>query len=231
MLKLTVNKTEYEALPEALQSEYKQDGEGYGIQVDGMKTQVDVDKVTEALRKEREDHTATKGELKTSAGAVGGLEDKIKVYESDESKKLSAEDRVEMERLKRENETFATSNADLETKYSGLQGEMTTSTIKAALAKAATGIVRDEAIFDTIDTISNKFVVSDGKVLTNSDMGDKSGLEAKAYLSSFVEERSYLKPQNSGGGSGGAQGSDGGTRDGATAPDGLNCSQDIWNGK
>jgi hypothetical protein len=229
MLKLKVTKEEYEKLPEAIQAEYKQDGDDYNVQVDGMKTDTDVKNVQEALRKEREEHDTAKKRAKELEKENGTLSDKINVYESDESKKLSAEDRVEMERLKRENETLATSNADLTTKYQGLEGEVTTSNIKAELRKAAVGIISEQAISDQVDILANKFVVSDGKVLTNPDLGDKSGLEAKAYLSDYVKDRSYLQPTNSGGGAGGEKGSGGGSQ--KEVPGQCTASQDLWNGK
>jgi ABC-type lipopolysaccharide export system ATPase subunit len=195
-----------------------------------MKTQSDIDKVLEAKRKEKVDREAAEKRVKELEGDIGGLNDKIKVYESDDSKKLSAQERVELERLKRENETLTGEKSTLQEKFDGLNGQMTASQIKAELAKSAKGIVRDEAIDDVVDILSKDFVLSDGKVLTNTDLGDKSGLEAKAYLSQYAEGRPYLAPTSSGGGSGGDKGSGGGTQ--TTLNNGeIQASSELWGDK
>jgi hypothetical protein len=216
MLKLKVDKAQYDALSDDLKAEYKEDGDSYVIQVDGMKTQTDIDNVLEAKRKEKADRETAEARVKELESEVGSLGDKIKVYESDESKKLSAEERVELERLKRENETLSTEKTGLQEQFDGLNGKLTRNQILDALRKSAKGIIRDDAINDTIETLADKFVVSDGKVLTNSDLGDKSGLEAGAYLSDFTKDRSYLAPTSSGGGSGGSGGSGGGSQGNST---------------
>jgi hypothetical protein len=231
MLKYKISASQYEELDEAVKALYKGRDDEYTLQVDGVKTQEDVDSVREALRKEREDHDATKGKIKALEGDVGTLTDKVKVYESDESKKLSAEERVEMERLKRELEAKEASLGGMTTELETLKGEITTGKIKDELKKSAIGVVREEAVPDLVEILAKDFVFSDGKVLTSPDMGDRSGLDARAYLSSYVEGRSYLAPTSAGGGSKGGKGSSGGLQSGGEAPSAKDICNDIWSPK
>lgn len=211
MLKIKVTSEEFKALPDVLQAEYKQDGDNYTVQVDGMKLQSDVDSVLEAKRKEKETRTAAEKRIKELEGELGTLTDKVSVYENDETLKLSKEQLVEHERLKRENEALTGEKTELEAKFNGLQQEVTTSNVKSRLTKELSGIMDKDAIIDQVDILCNKFVISDGKLLTNETLGDKSGLEAKAYLTGYTEERPYLQLKSSGGGAGGVQGSGGGS--------------------
>ena len=213
MLKVKIDKAAYEALTNDVQGLYKADGDSYVIQIEGMKTVEDVEAVQESLRKEREDHDSTKGLLKTSKADSDTLADKVKVYESDDNKKLTSEDRVEFARLQRENEALTTANGELQGNFDSLTGEITIGKIKSHLRTKAKGIIRDEAIENEIDVLARNFVVNGDNILTNSEQGDKSGLQAEAYLSSYVEGRSYLAPTSSGGGAGGGKGPGGGAQE------------------
>lgn len=225
MLKYTVDKGAFDAMEDSVKALYKESGDTFTLQVEGVKTPQDVENVQEALRKEREEHGSTKDALKTATTINGDLTDKIKVYESDDSKKLSAEERVDMERLKRLNETLTTDNTDLSAKIDGITGQMTASQITDQLRTAAKGIIRDDAIDHEVKNLLGNFVMSDGKALTNSDLGGDSGLDAKAFLSKHVEGRSYLAPTSSGGGAGGGKGSSGGSQN--TQSDEISIFQDL----
>ena len=212
MLKIKLNKTEYDALPEGIKSEYSETGDDYVLQVEGVKTQADIDKVMEAKNQEKRLRKEAEDRLKEREHELATLGDKVNAYESDSGKKLTAEERVEMERLKRELETRSKTYGELEQKYGELEKTHTQDKIRMDLLSQAKGIMREDAINDTVEQLLNKFVISEGKVLTCPELGDKSGLEAKAYLASYVEGRSYLAPTSTGGGAGGGGGSGGGSR-------------------
>jgi len=211
-LKVNQNKAGYDALGDEIKALYKADGDGYALEVDGLKTQEDIDKIIlnrDNILKEKRD---LEGEVKALQKEKNGLSDKVNAYESDENKKLDTEEKIEFQRLKRAEETLTTEKGDLETRYGTLETKMTSGQIKAALAKAAKGIVSEGAIDDLVNVLSKDFVLSDGKVLTSTELGDKSGLEATAYLNDYVSGRDYLKASNSGGGAGGEKGSGEGTQ-------------------
>lgn len=233
MLKLNITKEEYDALNDALKSEYKEADDGYMIQVEGIKTQADIDAIKKAKDQAKREQKEAQDKLKELERERDSLLDKVNAYESDKDLKLSKEQLVEFERLKRENEALTKDKTELEKNFNGLQTEITTSKIKAELAKHAKGIMEESAINDQIDILCNKFVFSEGKVLTNTDLGDKSGLEAKEYLSKYVEERPYLQPKSSGGGAGGSQGSGGGsqTNHNISGVAEISASQELWGEK
>jgi hypothetical protein len=228
MLKITLDKEGYEALSDDLKAEYKQDGDSYKIQVDGMKTPEDVQSALADLKAEREQRKQAEKDLKAIKREKDELTDKVSAYESDENLKLSQEEKVEFQRLKRENETITADKDELNQKYEGLQVQLTSGKIKEALSAAAKGVVRDEAIGDVVSILANDFVLSDGKVLTSEKLGDKAGLEAKAYVQQYAEDRSYLTPQSSGGGAGGGKGPGGGSQNNQPKTNECTSSRDLW---
>ena len=201
-MKLT--KDQYNSLPEALKSLCTADGEEYAFDTSALKTQTDIDNVKEAKDKEKALRVAAEKAAKDLERSKNELSDKVAAYESDESKKLDAEQLVEFQRLKRENETLSADKEDLSTKYTGLQQEITIGRRDSQLTSALDGLVNPESKKDVLELIKNKFVISDGKLLTNTEQGDKSGIEAKDYVSQFVKDRPYFQPTNSGAGAGGA---------------------------
>lgn len=213
MLKINITKEEFDALPDALKAEYAESNGSYSIQVEGMKAQSDIDAIKSAKDQAKREQKEAQDALKEALKEKNSLLDKVNAYESDENRKLGAEERIEFERVKRELESKATEFEDLNSKYAGIQSEVTTSKIKNELIAASKGVIRDDAVEDTVNTLLNRFVISDNKVLTSTELGDKSGLEAKTYLSDYVKDRSYLAPASSGGGAGGGQGSGGRTLD------------------
>jgi len=231
MLKANIKKEEYDNLPEAIQAEYSEKDGSYTVQVEGMKTQADIDAIKSAKDQAKREQKEAQDALKAAQRENNELSDKVKAYESDENLKLSKEQLVEHERLKRENEALLSDKEELQGKFNGLQGEVTTGKIKSQLAKAAKGKVREDAIGDLVEQLSAKFVFSDGKVLTSPDLGDKGGLEAGAYLDDYTSERSYLAPTNSGGGAGGNKGLGGEKQVGSTDRNQITASSELWGNK
>lgn len=230
MLEQKINKEQYAALHEVLQSEYKQDGDDYTIQVGGMKTQSDIDAIKSAKDQAKREQKEAQGRVKELEREKNTLSDKVAAYESDEDKKLDSEQLVEFQRLKRVEETLATEKAELQDKYLGLETQVTTNAIKAALNKSGKGIIRDDALDYEVGRLADKFVISDKKVLTNTDLGDDSGLKAEDFLTRHVERHPHLKPTSSGGGAGGDKGPGGGSHQ--DKPTGqVTASQDAWQGR
>jgi hypothetical protein len=183
-------------------------------EVEGLTTVADVDRLREGLRKERDEHDATKVALKKASDEVGAAADKIKALEkASEGKGPGAKEQQELvlenERLKRENEGLKENGAKTETELTALKAGQTKERIKAALRKAAKGmegqpgLIRDDAIEDVIEQAADLFVISDNDILTKTGQGDMSGLEPRAYLDKLVKSRAYLVPPSQSGGAGG----------------------------
>jgi len=206
MLKLSYDKKE--DVPEALVDHYKEVGGKWVAQVDGMKTQEDIDKLSEALRKEREDHDTSKKDLKESKATLGTANDELEALKKTGGKggdkeEPTHEDLVELSRLRRENETLTAENTEVKEKHEKLETSVTSTKIKDALRTSFGPKMRKEAVEMQVDHALRDFVLSDGKVLTKPELGDKSGLTADAYADNLLSSQSYLAPPSNSGGAGG----------------------------
>jgi len=205
MLKLSYEKKE--DIPEALADHYKEVEGKWIAQVDGMKTQQDIDKLSEALRKEREDHDTSKKDLKEAKSTLGTSQDELEALKKsggkDDKKEPTHEDLVELSRLRRENESLTAENADVKGKHEKLETSVTSGKIKDTLRGAFSPKMRKEAVEMQVDHALRDFVLSDGKVLTKPELGDKSGLTADAYADNLLVAQTYLAPHSNSGGAGG----------------------------
>lgn len=229
MLKYKITKEDYDKLPEVIKAEYKGDGAERILDVDGVKTQADIDAVLTAKDQAKREQKEAQDALKLAQKTVVDLTKKVTEYEADPNKKLSVTELVEFERTKRSLEDAIKERDIIKVERDTLSAERTTSKIRDALIKAADGVVRAEAISDTVSNVLGNFVISDGKILTNATLGDKSGLDAKAYLSAYVKDRSYLVPASKGGGAGGGGGSGVGSADNETSM--VDLMAEVWSGK
>lgn len=205
MLKLSYDKKE--DIPEALVDHYKEVDGKFVAQVEGMKTQEDIDKLQEALRKEREDHASAKASLKDTKSELGTAQDEIEAMKKSGGKPEKEEpthaDLVELSRLRRENEALTAENAEVKGNYEKLNTNVTEGKIKDALRQAFLPKMRKEAVEMQVDHALRNFVLSDGKVLTKPELGDKSGLTADAFADNLLAEQTYLAPPSNSGGAGG----------------------------
>jgi hypothetical protein len=205
MMKLSYDKKE--DIPEALADHYKEVDGKWVAQVEGMKTQADIDKLQEALRKEREDHDASKTALKEAKSSLGTSQDELEALKKSGGKSEKDEpthqDLVELSRLRRENEALTAENTEVKGNYDKLSTEVTSGKIKDNLRAAFGPKMRKEAVEMQVDHALRDFVLSDGKVLTKPELGDKSGLTADAYADNLLSTQSYLAPPSNSGGAGG----------------------------
>jgi hypothetical protein len=207
MLKVIIEKET--DIPEGLKDHYKERDGKWELQAEGMKTQTDIDKLKEAAKKEREDHDETKKSLKAKTTELGTVTDELEVLkksggEKDDREPTHAE-LLELAKLRRENKTLTDEHEELKTKHETLNTSVTTNTVKDQLRKAFKGKIREEAVEDQIENALRNFVLSEGKALTNHDLGDKGGLTADEFADNLLKAQSYLAPpSNSGGARGGS---------------------------
>ena len=196
--------------------------------VSGIKTQDDIDRLQEGLRKEREDHKKTKDTLRTyqSIGAPEEVQaelDKIEEYKAAADGKMDDEkiNQIVESRIKSRTAPLERQITKLTEERDGLQttvGEFETKdkrrTIHDDLRKAATGAkVRDTAM-DDIMMYDSLFEVNElGKVVTKDGVGVTPGVDASVWITEAKQSKPHWWPESQGTG---ARGGDGNT--GATNP-------------
>lgn len=178
-------------------------------EIEGIKTQQDVERVREAARKEKEDHQATQAELKIAKAELDKAADTIKGLEAsgkkgDDDGKDKKELVMENARLTRENETYKTKNTELTESFSSLETTVTKGKIKDVLRKAYEGKVRPDAMDVTVDQTADNFEFSNGELLTRSSLGDRAGLEPVAFAERLTKEQPWLVPPSKSGKAGGS---------------------------
>jgi len=221
MLKLFYAKKE--DIPEGYDKLYtEKSGQWVLTGVTGMKSQEDVDKVQEGLRKEREDHKETKDKLKAwgdldptetlpnldrikelEAAAGGKLdEDKInEIVEGRIAQKTGPLDR-EIAKLKTENGTLTTENTGLKV---GVETRDRNDSVRAAAIEAK---VRPDILGDVLTISGGMLEKNDaGDLITKSGIdGVTAGLGVKDFFGEMQEKRAYWWPDSQGGGAGGGNG-------------------------
>jgi len=203
--------TKQEDIPEAVKEHYaEKDVNGtkqWELQADGVKTQGDIDRLQEGLRKEREDHDASKAKLRDATQSLQTTKDELDVLKEkggDGNREPTNDELIKLKQLERNNSELKEKLKVSEDGHRKLSSEVTAGTIKGELRKAAKGLIRDDAIEDVIEKVHQNFVISEGNTLTNADLGDKSGMSTKDYLSDYAKDRNYLAiPSKSGGAKGG----------------------------
>jgi hypothetical protein len=205
-------KTQYEKaedIPEAMKEFFKEVDGKHILQAEGLKTQTDVDKIQDALRKEREDHASAKAKAKEAANALATANDKIEILEKnggdDDDREPTNAERLELAQLRRDVKTLAEDRDNYKTDFEGLSGEVTANTIKDVLRKQFPAHINKDALEREIDFAVDKFTVSEGKVLTKAELGANGGLTPEEFAASVVKANSYLGIEsNSGGATGGS---------------------------
>lgn len=217
--------------------------------IEGVKTQADIDRVNEALRKERKDHGETKGKLskwgdldpETIPGQLAELDEakaKLELVSKDgkidETKMAAAieaatkravgpleRDKLALER-RLQDATKATEAAQGE--VAKLNGSIVTGRIEQALRdSAAAAKVITTAIDDAVMVGVRYFeFTEDGKIVTKDGLGVTPGLKPGEWFKDMQEARPHWWPTSVGGGAGGGRGSPG---SGANNP----WSRDGWN--
>jgi hypothetical protein len=219
--------------------------------VEGIKTQGDVDRVTESLRKERLDHKATKDKI----AAFGDLDptevhEKLENFDSVneqlEALKSSGVGKLDEEKLEpiiqaRIKQAIGPLDRNVaslqkqlgakdqliaakEGEVNNLKNTITTGTVERTLREAAVeSKVIAPAISDVVLNGTRIFELTDeGKVITRDVPGVTPGLTPKEWLKDKQESSPHWWPASIGGG---AKGGAGGTNTGANNP----WSKEGWN--
>lgn len=217
-----------DSIPEAHRELFtERDGKFELTGIEGIKTQGDVDRVNEALVKERKDHKETKGKL-TIWGELEHeqvtkdldelAELRIRIQEKKAAGENTEVDEEKLEKLvearvatqvtplNRELEKLRKENADKDVIIGDFQHKDTIRTITDAVRKAGvTSKVIDTAMDDVLMLSERVFEVTEGgEVLTKDEVGCTPGITADIWLSEMQEKRPHWWPRSEGGGSTGS---------------------------
>lgn len=227
MLKFLVDSLD--GIDKALHAFYEKVGEKYQLKVEGVKTQADVDTVSNARKAEYEAHKVTKAalqELKNKFAPLGDRDpndiaaqlDRIPTLEEAAAGKGVSEEKIaarvqagvdrgvaaKLAPLQRENDALKLTNGELGKTNETLSTAQKNRTIDDAVrSAAAVAKVSEHALPDVIELLRGKFLVGDdGKVLT------EAGLDPTAIINDSKKLKPHWWPVAQGAG---AQGGSGGT--------------------
>lgn len=231
-MKLKLSYNSQEDIPNGYEALYtEKDGKWVLTGIEGMKTQEDITRLSESLRKEREDHKKVKDILAKLGGPdldADALVEKLDEYEelklrveSGEGGKIDdkkveelVEQRVQrrLAPVERERDRLKTRNTELESENGTLKGTITRGTVESELRRHATeGKVVTSALDDILDIGANIFeVAEDGAVVTKQGLRNvPAGVTPDVWLSDMKEKRPHWWPASQGGGAGGSGGGNG----------------------
>lgn len=226
-MKLKLSYNSQEDIPNGYEALYtEKDGKWVLTGIEGMKTQEDITRLSESLRKEREDHKKVKDILAKLGGPdldADALVEKLDEYEelklrveSGEGGKIDdkkveelVEQRVQrrLAPVERERDRLKTRNTELESENGTLKGTITRGTVESELRRHATeGKVVTSALDDILDIGANIFeVAEDGAVVTKQGLRNvPAGVTPDVWLSDMKEKRPHWWPASQGGGAGGS---------------------------
>lgn len=180
--------------------------------VDGIKTQADIDRLNEGLRKERNDHTATKSKLR-QWDALGDYNDvatkldKLPELEASAGKidetKLN---QIVESRLSAKLAPVTRERDELKVKVGELTQESRVRKLHDSVRGACTGKIAESAIEDALLLAERVFdVKDDGTVATKEGVGCSPGIAPEAWLSEVLPKREHWLPSSQGGGARGGR--------------------------
>lgn len=226
-----------EGIPEALHGEYVEKGGKFELQVSGMRTEADVQRVQNALTKERSDHGALKqrvsllGEHKIED--VVTILDRVPELEAAAAGKLDPHkiDEIVETRIKsrlapveRERDSLKVQLTEKDTLLDGFSKKEKTRTIHDRVREAATKAkLLPEAIDDALLLADRTFELEEGtnKVVTKDGIGVTPGVDPEVWFSDLQTKRPHWWGGSAGGGAAGQRQNVGG----GTNP----WSHDHWN--
>lgn len=225
-----------EEIPEGFGDLFQEkDGKFVLTGVEGIKTQADIDRVNEGLRKERTDHKATKerlqkfgdlnpDELPSKLEELATLQTQIDALKADgkfdeaklepmvEARLKRALGPLEREKgdLTRQIALITKAKQDAENEVGVLRTSIMHSGMERTIRDAATGAkILSTAIDDAVMLAMTAFEqTEDGRILVkdNNKLGITPGIEAKEFFKDMVDKRPHWWPASVGGGSGGGRG-------------------------
>lgn len=211
-----------DGLPEEVAKEYVEKDGKFVIQVEGMKTQEDVNRVQNALNAERTAHTALKEKVKTTFGdekfetirekldklpeleaaAAGNLDEtKIATIVEGRLKAKTAPLERELNNVKSENVALKEQVQTFTTKEKGrtIADQIRTEAQKAKML--------DGAIEDAVFLASSVMELQDdGVAVVKAATGFTEGLSAKDFVAQLQEKKPHWWGPTQGGGAGGNRG-------------------------
>lgn len=206
-------------IPAGAEAFYKEVNGQWELQVDGMKTQGDVDRVTEALRKERSDHSETKAKLHKFEGYtledITKLEDENALLKADGKsadidEKVNALVDARTKALKRDLANAERRATEAEASVTTLKSERSKDKIDAAVVNVAANKVRPEALADVKLHAVNDFELSeDGKVVTKETCPLGAGLTVEEWTEKKIKASPHWESPSQGGGARGGKGGGG----------------------
>ena len=208
-------------IPQGYEDLYtEQNGQFELTGVEGVKTQGDVDRVQEALRKEREDHKATKQKLdKFGEMDPDKVQDQLKELEelqartsndgqSDEKIEEIVQKRLAREKapIERERDRFKQQAEEAQQQVQERDQKIKQGKVEQALRKQAEEAgVHSTAVDDIVAIGSQQFDVDDqGNVIT-ADGASTPGIGPDVWMKDMKEKRPHWWPQSQGGGAKGNQ--------------------------
>ena len=214
-------------IPEAFRELFaERDGKFELAEVEGVKTQADVDRLNEALRKERGDHTKTKEKLsawgdlnpeetRTQLDRIPELEAHQADGDSQEKIEQIVQGRLQTATapLERKVSTLEKENGELKTSIADFQAKDTRRQIHDAVREAGVSTkILDTAMDDALMLGERIFEVreDDGAIVTRDGVGVTPGIRPADWFSEVQEKRPHWWAQSSGGGAGGGSGGGGG---------------------
>jgi hypothetical protein len=211
-----------DGLPEEVAKEYVEKDGKFHIQVEGMKTQEDVNRIQQALTAERNAHTELKTKIKTTFGEekfedIRQKLDKLPELEAaaagnlDETKIATiVEGRLKAKTapLERQLETFKAENTALKEKVATYETKEKGRTIADQIrAEAAKAKMLDGAIEDAVFLGSNMMELQeDGVAVVKAGTPYTEGLSAKDFIAQLQEKKPHWWAPSVGGGAGGNRG-------------------------
>lgn len=226
-----------EGLPEDVAKEYVERDGKFHIQVEGMKTQADIDRVQTSLTAARTEATTLKGRLALLGDRK--VEDVVTLLDRIPELEAAAEGKLDDEKLnsivetriktrtaplERELGTLKTQLAEKDTLLEALQGKEKTRTLHEQIRNAGKEAkLLDTAIEDALLLGERVFELDDsGNAVVKKDSGFTEGLAPKDWFTDLQAKRPHWWGDSIGGGAGGNRGNGGG-------PEGNPWTAENWN--
>lgn len=221
-----------EDIPEGLESAYVERNGKFELQVEGMKTSADVERIQTALDNEREDHKKAKRRLKglgddEDGDTVQDLKDKVEdlelkletagkdsVSEDDVQKRVDAGVRTAMRPVERENTKLKEESEEKDLKIEKQAGQIRSSLIKSDVASAINTKelgINPDALPDIEIYAERVMSVDDrGNRVTRDGVGVPPGLTLPELIADMRanNQRNHWFGKTQGSGSGGSDGGD-----------------------
>lgn len=226
MLKAIIEKADYEALSEELKPAYTEKGGKFEIQIEGMKTAADVERVQNALVKERADHKAVKDRLSLLGDRK--VEDVIVLLDKIPELELAAAGKLDDKKIDqlvetrintrlapvvRERDQLKTALSEKDAKINELAAKDKSRSIHDAIRSAASkSKVLPEALEDALLLGERVFDVEEGtgRIITKDKVGVTPGIEPEVWFQDLQTKRPHWWGPSAGGGGTGSTGGGGG---------------------